>query len=177
MQTRVTVKGVRDIQLKLITMADRSRDIRPAYRAMGAQFRARAREVFATNNYGRWAPLDASTLRGRYMSKRKQGPAKGGPHQILHDMGVYRKSWTASHKRGNISRIYGGHAEFGSQHPLVRFHEHGTRIMPKRSVLDGVRKVRVPDGYGNDDILLSWITNGNRAMPKFTASDRADLYD
>ena len=81
----------------------------------------------------RWARLAASTIQDRL----RQGY---GPGPILQRSRDYRASWTNPDAPDHVSEVTewaGGWSQAeGSQHPLVGFHQAGTRRIPARPVND-----------------------------------------
>lgn len=95
---------------------------------------------------GRWANLAVSTQEDR----RRHGfpPA----HPILRRTGSLRRSFENAHDQHAVSRlrVSGLGTQWrlyvGSSHPVAKYHEYGTRRMPRRKITDihddGRRRVR-----------------------------------
>ena len=106
----------------------------PALKVMKRVFGDIFRNEGAVAGTERWQQTKASTRIARYRRfyrrRRRQGARPR--RKILWDTGRLR----ASYVRNPTVRIIKNVMRIGSDVPYSRFHETGTRYMPKRSVLD-----------------------------------------
>ena len=106
----------------------------PALKVMKRVFSDIFRTEGAVPGADKWEPTKASTRIARYRrfyrKRRRQGARPR--RKILWDTGKLR----ASYVRNPTVKISKRMMRIGSNVPYSKFHETGTRYMPKRSVLD-----------------------------------------
>jgi phage gpG-like protein len=119
------VLGTERVSREILRPADRSRDMRPAFRDALGLLERRAEDQFDTQGgqSGGWAPLAASTLR------RKKGP------QILIESGALKASLVSSFDADAIRTIGPDSAAYGTKVSYAQYHHRGTSRMPRRPLL------------------------------------------
>jgi phage gpG-like protein len=137
----MVAKSTGNVGLKLQEMAARAKNPQAAWVNVGSYLAAVNRRQFATQgaylNGVPWKPLKPYYLQW----KVKSGYSK----RILMQSGAMRLSFTS---RPMAVEVYSGSsARFGSDHPLAKYHQYGTkrngkRVNPKRQIVKVTPKVR-----------------------------------
>lgn len=146
----VSLAGLDAAKRKVALLGVRTRDLRPAWPAVGNYMARLAREQFATRGarlLGRpWQPLQPDYRRWKIRN--------GFRPDILILTGELRDSYTS--RPMSVENHHRQRAEFGSDDPKASWHQHGTRNMPARPVL-----VRTPEVDGTvADVLRHYIATG-----------------
>ena len=126
------VFGDKQVERDLLRMSDNARDLIPAYRKMHESFLNIERRQFDTDGAsgsGGWAPLKPATIR------RKVSRGQDATH-ILRAADVLRRSLVNATAPGHIARMEVGSFFFGTSDEKAPFHQHGTRRMPQRKVVE-----------------------------------------
>lgn len=150
----MTAKSTGDVSMKLHEMAVRARNPEPAWENVGSYLSAAERRQWATSGsyFGTpWRPLKPDYL----LWKAKHGYSS----HILMQTGSLRMSFSS--RPMSIEVYNGSSARFGSNHPLAKYHQHGTRrhgkrVNPPRPMMKVTRKVRADV----KQILANYVTNG-----------------
>ena len=136
----MTAKSTGDVSMKLHLMAARAKNPEPAWKNVGSYMAAAERRQWATQGsyFGTpWKPLKPDYM----VWKAKRGYSS----HILMQTGSMRLSFTS---RPMAIEVYSGSsARFGSNHPLAKYHQKGTRrngkrVNPPRPMMKVTRKVR-----------------------------------
>lgn len=127
----ITVHGDVQVSRRLMRFGDRAQDARPAFRGIADLLRTSEQRQFASR--GRyasagWAPLAPSTL----ASKIRRGESTS----ILEATGTLRDSLTRKTDGGHVELVEPHQLIFGSQVPYAKYHQRGTRTMPRRRPLE-----------------------------------------
>lgn len=150
--TRVDVDGFDAARRRLLDIAERARDVTPAWHALLEWWAAQNAEHFASRGARwattRWRPLAPSTI----AEKARQG-----------------RPLTPLVRRGNLARdltsrplgyetVRHDRVTAGTTHRAARFHQSGTRRMPRRVLVDAdaVRPAAT-------DAVRNWIVDGERS--------------
>jgi phage gpG-like protein len=119
LQVDVEQRGAGVAAKHLREMGDNAGDARPAFRRIEQELRREESHWFESRGGGAWAALDPVTA------------AHKGSGDILVASGRLRSSLTGSpHVEASRSVL-----RFGTDVPYARFHEYGTKSMPKRPPL------------------------------------------
>ncbi len=124
MNVRVLI-GTPDV-LEVERIADRLRDLRPAFGRVVEAFHARERQMFQNRGDRRWPPLKRSTL----LLKRRRGLDR----RVLVASGALRASLTSSTASGSVVKMTATRVEAGTSLPHARWARHRRpliRVRPK----------------------------------------------
>ncbi len=138
-----TVEGDTKASEDLQLMGVRASDIRRLQEVRSIFHRSEERR-FAAGGPG-WPPLADSTR------ERKQDP------RILRATGALYRSLTAASASDQIDERRPDRLEFGTAVPYARFHEYGTRNMPRRVLID----LRPPERDEIRGVLERYIAKGS----------------
>jgi phage gpG-like protein len=130
-QIVLDVFGEEQVNRRLLRFEDDVRDASPAFREMANMLRSWERRQFASEGSyasGGWAPLAASTV----AQKRR----KGLDPRILRATGDLMRSLTQSGDPNADVTIAPLGMTFGTSVPYARYHQTGTRRMPRRRPLE-----------------------------------------
>lgn len=122
------VLGIRKVRFRLGAARDRSKDLRPAWGAVGDDVAEAMDMQFMTAGAaaGRpWAPLKPEYQRWKVRHNYD-------PRTLLKTHEMER---TLTSRPMQIEEHHEQYADFGSRDPKLPFHQHGTRFMPQREVL------------------------------------------
>lgn len=117
------VLGERQLSREIHQMADRIKDLSPAFDNIARDFYQVERDQFSSSGQGAWAPLSERTI------------AKKGSSRILYDRGELQASLTRPDHPRSLHKIENLRMEVGTTHPAAAFHQKGTTFMPKREVI------------------------------------------
>lgn len=109
-------------------MAERASNLTPAWPRVGAYLSAANRRQFQTEGayYGTpWAPLSPDYMQWKVRN--------GYSRRTLVMTGQMRASFTS--RPLPIERYSRRSAKFGSNSPIAKYHQHGTRHMPARPIM------------------------------------------
>jgi phage gpG-like protein len=118
------VTGEKDVALEMRGMGARAMNATPVLEAISHLFAEYEAAQFATEGFGEWEPLAASTL----ASKAR----KGYPSDILVATGILRSSLTED-GLGSERRVTPNELVFGTRVPYAQYHAFGTSKMPQRN--------------------------------------------
>lgn len=126
----VTITGDRRVRQLLSEMVDRVNGVEPAWPKVGdviaehldTQFQSEGRHLGGAP----WAPLSPPYLAWKVRA--------GFDPRRLHQTGDMRRSFTS--RPFPIETYRPTSATFGSDDGKAAFHQHGTRFMPQRQILD-----------------------------------------
>lgn len=124
MRIVVETTGFDTLELELLAFGDRAIAPQPALHHIASILREQEREVFATEGFGSWAPLAASTV--------EQKSARGLAPEILQATRHMKESLTEEHHVDHIEHVTVSELVFGTADEKAVFHAHGTSRMPKR---------------------------------------------
>tara|TARA_Y100000310_G_scaffold296063_1_gene328006 strand:- start:291 stop:800 length:510 start_codon:yes stop_codon:yes gene_type:complete len=135
---RVDILGIKGKTVLMGVMARKVKNLKPAFEDIADDFYRNEREMFARSGavgggFRRWKPVNATYAR----RKAEQGFGS----KILVRTGRLRSSLTS---RGGDNHLKIGKLQMsiGTTVPYAKYHEHGTRKMPKRSILRIPKKTR-----------------------------------
>lgn len=122
----VKISGEKKAIKNLYLMEKRSAELQLVFLKAQRELAAANAANFATNGLpvGGWAPLDPKY--GAWKSTRTPGPT-------MIRTGALFKSLTSL--SDSVNRISGTSAQFGTNVEYAKFHQNGTRHMPKRQIL------------------------------------------
>lgn len=146
-------RGFAKARRELQGMRERAEDLRPAWDALLTWWAARNMTHF--RSYGKrwktpWKPLSPDTLHEKIRF--------GYPSDILVREGDLRTSLTR--RPLGIERLRPHEVEAGTAVDYARFHQHGTKYMPKRQLINA-RAVRQENVATN--ALINWIVSGRQS--------------
>jgi phage gpG-like protein len=122
-----------DVQLarQMLRFSERSADVSPAWEAFADVVEAIERRQFnsqgVTSSLG-WAPLKPSTIAAK--------ASAGLDPRILHATQRLRGSLTQRSHPDHVRQIAPHEAFVGTRVPYARFHQRGTRRMPRRRAVE-----------------------------------------
>lgn len=126
---RAELLGDDDVIELLQTMRRRAKDFRPVFDEFGDYYAAWHFRRFAQSGSspgtGRWAPLDP-----KYKARKV---ARWGSRPILVRTG--RLFHSLNHRPFAVESIGKRRAEFGTDVKYAKYHQTGTRFMPKRRII------------------------------------------
>ena len=131
MEFRLSIAGDQQIARRFVRFADNVEDARPVFRNLMGTYRKRSSKQFTSqgkSGSGGWKPLKPSTV----AAKKRAGLDR----RILHATLRLRESMTGSHPSDGIRIILPGSMAFGSTVKYAPYHQHGTKNMPRRRVLE-----------------------------------------
>jgi phage gpG-like protein len=131
------VSGDEEVIRLLRAMRARSLDMRPAFDQFGSDYAAFQFFRFARSGQfvgtKRWAPLNP-----KYKAAKL---ARYGPRPILSRTGKLASS--LSRRPMDVETIKPDYAEFGTSVKYAKFHQTGTRFMPKRVIVGRLTRAQV----------------------------------
>jgi phage gpG-like protein len=128
----VGLVGVGKLDRRLATLARRTQDLRPAWRAVAEDFQQVQQRRFASGGNGDWPPLSEAYA-------RRKPP--GAPIMVL--TGRLKRSLTAGRTRGAIRRVTKTRVVMGSSNPVAHLHQKGTGgRLPQRRLIAIDRRER-----------------------------------
>lgn len=131
------IAGDKQIERELLDVGSRAVNAAPAFSAIGRLFIDETRAQFESEGghaSGGWTPLKQSTLR----AKR----SKGQDPRILHGTLALERSLTDTGDPNMVLEVGPGEIVYGSQLPYARFHQTGTRRMPRRRPVEFTEDTR-----------------------------------
>lgn len=137
MRLLLDVYGDKQLDRELLLVGHRVTHMRPAFARVGEQLRQAEQQLFRTSGASSgnpWPPLQPSTVASKARSKNPT--VRANAERVLIATGDLRTSLTRSHGKGHVERATDSGLEFGSRIGYGRFHQHGTRNMPRRRVVD-----------------------------------------
>lgn len=146
-------KGFKGARRELQAMRERAEDLRPAWDALLTWWAARNVTHFRSNGKRwktPWKPLQPETLAEKLRF--------GYPSDILVREGDLRDSLTR--RPLGIERLRPHDVEAGTAVAHAGFHQHGTKHMPKRQLINA-RAVR-QEGVATN-ALINWIVKGRQS--------------
>ena len=137
---RVVLDIAGDVQLnrELLGVSGRAVDMRPAFVAILDLWRAETAEQFGTEGQhasGGWKPLRPATA----AAKRRRGQRP----EILRATDALMRSLVEPHDGNPIARVTPSELEYGTKVEYAKFHQLGTRRMPRRrpvALTEGARQ-------------------------------------
>ena len=118
---RVRIHGIDEIKETVSDLDDLLDDLSPIIREdVIPVVRERILRIFSSRGYGRWAPLRPSTIRGK------------GHDLPLVETRRLRRSLTNEQDPEAIIQVRRRSLTYGTEVPYARYHEFGTRRMPRR---------------------------------------------
>lgn len=128
--SHATISGDRRVQQLLSEMVDRTQGVEVAWPLVGDVVADHMAQQFESEGAhlgaGQWKPLKPHYLRWKVKA--------GFDSRRLHKTHAMRDSFTS---RPMAVEEYGPwSATFGSDDPKAGFHQHGTRFMPQRRIVD-----------------------------------------
>lgn len=153
----VTVNSTRLIQ-KLDGLALGLKDLTPVWGKVHEVFIAFVQRVFASQGSyvgEAWAPLSPAYARWKAAHSANAG--------ILQLRGRLYGSLSAPDHPDHIFRSGPSWAEYGTQVPYAKFHQTGTRRMPRRPPLKPFSRV---EGEATADIVLAYVLERTRRGSK-----------
>lgn len=129
------VAGAAPLQSAMVSFGNDIKDLSPAWDEVGDIVRGNFGDQFLTQGAlygtggGGWAPLAPSTQRDR----ARHGYNPTWP--ILQRDDTLFDSLVIKGSLGNINEVRADGASFGTRIPYARFHQDGTRKMPRRQVV------------------------------------------
>lgn len=127
--------GTQVIERKLVNFGVRIEDMSPVWEQIGedllADFASNFADeggVFGQGAWAQWAPLAQSTIADRLRRGYDAGP-------ILERTGQLRQSTTERGTPGNVFIVAANGVEVGTLTPYAKYHQSGTRRMPKRVIV------------------------------------------
>lgn len=136
---RLELEAFGDVQFsrELLRVGANAGDMRPAFDNVHVLLLAVENRQFGSEGgafSGGWKPLAASTV--RYKAKHGLDP------RILHATGDLRRSFANNHAKGHVYRASANEMFVGSSIPYARFHQTGTKRMPRRRPFELNEQVR-----------------------------------
>jgi hypothetical protein len=125
-QPVLEVRGARQAAAHLLELGERGADIRPIADQVRTVYRRSNARRFGSDGRGSWPPLAASTL----AQKRKAG----APEAPLQRTRALVRSLTGDD--GAVDERQPTALRFGTTLAYARYHDHGTKRMPKRAPVD-----------------------------------------
>jgi len=114
-------------------MLERSKDLTPVFQVGDEVFRAMEHEQFATEGVyllgHEWKPLNP-----QYLTEKLRHNPPPAPFGILYRTGAMYESFT-SPGGDHIARISPREATYGSADPKAKWHQEGTKKMPRRQIV------------------------------------------
>lgn len=139
MRLRLDVFGDVQFDRRLLRFQDHAADMTVPLTALAADFHDLETRQFASeggSGSGGWAPLAPATVRDRI---RHGFP---GDHPILHRTGALEASLTDPHAAGAVERVAPDSLFVGTNVSYARFHQTGTRRMPRRRPVEFTERDR-----------------------------------
>lgn len=130
LEFQISVHGDKLVSRRILRLEDRAIHARPAFEKMGEKLLRHEKRLFASDGASGgppWAPLAASTIAAK--------AARGQDPRILRATGALHSSLTDKGDAANIFHADDDGLEFGSRLAYARYHQHGTKRMPKRKPL------------------------------------------
>jgi phage gpG-like protein len=121
------VGGVTVVNRHIFGISARASDLYPVYSALAEFLFAEESELFFTEGHGEWEPLADSTWIRKVTDKNADS-------RILHDTLRLHDSLTSP--GGDNILEFEPVFRFGTDVPYARFHQEGTKWMPRRKVID-----------------------------------------
>jgi phage gpG-like protein len=131
------VYGDRQLDRELLLVGHRATNMRPAFARVGEHLRQAEQQLFRTSGASSgnpWPPLQPSTVASKARSKNPT--VRANAQKVLIATGDLRTSLTRSHGKGHVERATDDGLVFGSRVSYGRFHQHGTKNMRQRRVVD-----------------------------------------
>jgi phage gpG-like protein len=143
----VKVRGATEAQQHLDQLGERGGDIRPIAHQVEAVVHRSNERRFDTRGLGSW-PAD---------SPDTEAEKSGG--SVLVDSGALKRSLTSS-GGGAVSKEHPTALSFGTSVPYARFHQYGTRNMPKRKLID----LTASDRKKITDLISRYVAKGGSGL-------------
>lgn len=129
MSFQVEVTGLRPVLVAIGRLQQRMSDLVPFWEYYEKQWvYPKFRYWFETEGEGRWAPL--SPLYAAWKAVHYPG------RKILELIGALRLSMSQPNAPGAVRRLSKDRAEWGTSNRVAKFHQFGTRKMPRRAVIE-----------------------------------------
>lgn len=154
MSVRIDRAKVKKVTLQIDAMSKRTKNLTPVWKTVGSYLAMANRKQFATHGayYGTpWKPLKPDYLQWKIKN--------GYSRKTLVQTGSMKASFTS--RPMTIEKYYPKKAEFGSNHPLAKFHHNGThrngkRAIPPRKIMSKNKQVT----KAVRSIIADYIVNG-----------------
>lgn len=133
MRIDVDVDGLPRARGRIDSLGDRAADVRPAWRDVVTLLERETEGRFRSRGAGRWAPLDADTIRRK--ARDRDPRVRGNSSRVLVATGALMDSLTSSGSRYAKRELGPTELRFGSRNPVANVHQGG-KGRRKREVLD-----------------------------------------
>lgn len=133
MRIELDIHGDVQVRRELLRFGERATDARPAFRSIATLLRRSEQRQFATSGgyaSGGWAPLAMSTVLEK-QRLRARGESRY-TRAILRETGALMESLTRKVDPGHIEHVEPHQLVFGTQVSYAKYHQLGTRSMPRR---------------------------------------------